>query len=497
MAKNQKKNDSAEAPAEAPDPNARRVTTDEDKARARPWFAKAKKLVDDRNYDYAIKCYLDALAVWPEAVEEGHQLLRACSAARMATGGKKPGLTDGVKHSMTHKDPLTAMLNAEWLLAHDPTNVTYMEGLFKNANKARCDDTAMWIGPILRNAAEQEKKPGPKRFALLKETYEELGDRAQARGEVDLAVEAYTRALEAITIQARIDPKDSSLPNIRRDLSTKLTILKGKYQTAESFTESVRDREGQAEIHDRDRMVQTSSRLAELIASAERDLAEHPGVPAKVLAVAELLCREEHEPNELRAIGLLVEHYKSSGEYRYKQQADDIRMRQLLRQFRQVRESGDRDAIRETRTEQLRFELKVYAERMQQYPTDQRMRFEYARRLFEGGRFDDAIPLLQIARADARNRSRCDLYLGRCFFEKGYHRQAADTLSRALAASETTDDQHAKALRYWLGRAQEAGGQAVEALQSYGQLLLMDYNYRDVRARMDALSPRQGQVDAP
>ena len=478
---------------EETDPNARYVVAKSDKAKARKWFDRAKQLVDTRSYDYAIKCYIDGLALWPEAVEEAHKPLRGCAAARQHTGGKKPGLTDRAKHPTTHKDPLKAMLNSEWLLAHDPMNVNYMEALFKNADRARCDDTVVWAGSVYRHAAENEKKPSAKRFALMKEVYEELGDRAQARGEPELAVEAFELALEALAIQKQLEPQNSLIGNLQRDLSTKLTILKGQYQTAESFTESIQDRQAQANLHDEDRMIQSHDRLAELIAVAEQEMRDNPGVPGKVNALVDLLTREDDEEQERKAIGILVELYKSGGQYRYKLRADDIRMRQLEREYREARASGDSEAAREARLRQLRFELSVFFERVKQYPTDNRIRFEYAKRLFSGRRFDDAIPLLQQARADRKHRAQCDLYLGRCFHERGYHGQAVSVLSKAVEDSEVSDDEHGKGLRYWLGRSQEADGDVAGALASFGQLLQLDYNYRDVRARMDALRKNQDQ----
>ncbi|MCP4249979.1 MAG: hypothetical protein GY778_23305 [bacterium] len=474
------------------DPNARLVTSDPDQAKARKWFDRATELVNTRSYDYAITCYVDGLALWPEAVEEAHQPLRGCAAARQHTGGKKPGFSDTVKRSMTHKDPLKAMLNAEWLLAHDPMNLNYMEGLLKNANKLHCEDTLMWAGAMVQNAAVQEKKPSAKRFALLKEVYEEAGDRAQARSEAALAVEAFKRAIEALNYQQRFDPKDTTIPNIRRDLSTKLTILKGQYQTAESFTESILDREDQADLHDKERMIQTSDRLAQLVRRAEHEMAENPGVPGKVMDLVDLLCREDDETNENKAIGVLVDQFKQYGEYRYKLKADDIRMRQLGRAYRQIKAAGDADAARAARVKQLTYEIAVYADRIKQYPTDQRIRYEYGRRLFSARKVDEAIPMFQAARADGKNRSNCDLYLGRCFYAKGYLRQATDTLARAIEAHEIDDDDQGKALRYWLGRAQEADGAAEKATDTYGQLLQIDYNYRDVRDRMDKLIKPEG-----
>ncbi|MCH7812893.1 MAG: hypothetical protein IID40_02615 [Planctomycetes bacterium] len=494
MAKDTKNDKAAGDGQSEVDPNARLVTSDQDQAKARKWFARAAELVDTRSYDYAITCFVDGLALWPEAVEEAHQPLRGCAAARQHTGGKKPGFAETVKRSMTHKDHLKAMLNAEWLLAHDPMNLNYMEGIFKNANKLHCEDTLMWAGAMVQNAAVQEKKPSAKRFALLKEIYEEAGDRAQDRSEAALAVEAYQRAVEALNHQQRFDPKDMAITNIRRDLSTKLTILKGRYQTAESFTESIRDREEQADLHDKDRMIQSSERLAQLVRKAEHAMAENPGVPAKVIDLVDLLCREDNETNENKAIGVLVEQFKQHGEYRYKLKADDIRMRQLARAYRRIKASGDAEAARAARIKQLTYEIAVFADRLKQYPTDQRVRYEYGRRLFSARKVDEAIPMFQAARSDGKNRSTCDLYLGRCFYAKGYLRQATETLARALKAHEIDDDDQGKALCYWLGRAQEADGAAEKAIDTYGQLLQIDYNYRDVRQRMDKMIEPKGSA---
>ena len=52
-------------------------------------------------------------------------------------------------------------------------------------------------------------------------------------------------------------------------------------------------------------------------------------------------------------------------------------------------------------------------------------------------------------------------------------------------------DDLAKTMQYWLGRAQEAAGDADAARATYGVILQMDYNYSDVRARLDALTNRK------
>ena len=89
-----------------------------------------------------------------------------------------------------------------------------------------------------------------------------------------------------------------------------------------------------------------------------------------------------------------------------------------------------------------------------------------------------------------RHRASCGMYLGRCFFRKGYQTQAIAALQEAIGEYEFSDDDLAKEMQYWLGRAQEASRDIEAARGTYGKILQMDYNYQDVRARLDGL-PQQ------
>ncbi len=476
-------------PAEAA---ARLVCTDADKAKARKWFARARELVEGKNWDYAIQCYIDGLGFWPEAVEEGHQMLRLAASERNIRGGKRPGIADTMKRSMSGKDAKKAMLNAEWLLAHDPRNISYLEGILKNANKLRCEEALLWVGPLYSNAIESEKKLSPKRFALLREIHEEAGDRASDRREAALAVQFYEGAAEALRKQMQADPKNLDIENDLRDLSTKLTILKGKYESAGTFTESMRNAEQQQGVQDQERMVQDDSDLRRLLSNAETDLESNPDNAGKVETLVGLLCRREDEKDERRAISVLVDKYKTYGDFRYKMRAEDIRAKQMRRTLRAVQERGDTDQAKKLQIELLKFEISAYRERVKQYPTDNRMRFEYALRLFQAGLFDDAIPEFQASRADPKVRMKADLHLGKCFFKKKYYPQAIGTLGKAVEAYEIPDDAIGKDLRYWLARSMAASGGIDEARKVYGQILELDYNFRDVRDRLQALNDTEG-----
>jgi len=474
---------------EAVEPNARLIVTDEDKAKAAKWFSRARELGDKRQFDYALEYYVNGLEFWPDAVEEACKPLHGCAVARRQTGGKKPGLKDTMRRSLTDKNAKQAFLNSLWLFGHDPDNLGYIEALARNAGHLRAEDVAKWAGGIFHKALDSAPKASAKQFQMLTQLFEELGDRAAARSESPFGVACYQSGVEVLNLWRRRFPKDQAAENTVKDLSTKLTILKGKYQDSGSYRDSIVDVEEQEDLHDQQRSVQTDERLEELIAKAEAEHQDNPGNPTAIKQLVDLLCRRERKDEESRAIGLLVAEYKRGGEYRWKHLADEVRMKQLGREVRDAEKVGDAAALKEKQVAQLRFELSVFKDRVEKYPTDNRARFEYGVRKFRAGQFDEAIPLFQTARNDPKNRAACGMYLGRCFFRKRYNTEAIAALEDAVKEYEFGDDELAKTMLYWLGRAQEAAGDQDAAKKTYGNILQLDYNYKDVRARLDGLAP--------
>ncbi|MBI4718330.1 MAG: tetratricopeptide repeat protein [Planctomycetes bacterium] len=480
-----KKDPGAQTPV---DSNQRYATSPEDRAKAKKWFQRARELGDKRQFDYAIEYYVSGLEFWPDAVEEACKPLHGCAVARRQTGGKKPGIKDTMKRSLNDKDAKKAFINALWLFGHEPENPTYIEHVARNAARLRAEDVAKWAAAIGIKALESNPKTSVKQFQATVQLLEELGDRAVERGETPFACEVYQMGVDVLhSLRAR-HPGDNNVDNALRDLSTKLTITKGKYKDGgESFRESIADQEAQKDLHDRQRTFQSDERMDELIEKAQAAYDANPGEPRALNELVGLLCRQEKDEYETRAIGVLVAEFKRTSEYRHKLLADDIRMKQLTRALRRAQKSGDEAAAKEAQIASLRFDLKVFKERIERYPTDNRIKFEYAVRLFNAGRFDDAIPLFQAARADPKNRTACGMYLGRCFFKKKYFPQAIAALQEEIAGYPYSDDDLAKQMNYWLGRAQEAAGDISAARETYGKILQLDYNYRDVRAKLDQL----------
>lgn len=467
-----------------------------DMARARQWFKRAADNRERRDYDYAIECYIGGLDCWSEAVEEGHMPLRSLAIQRQQAGGKKPGLMDTMRKSMTGKDVKKAMLNAEHLLSMDPQNISYAEGLIKNAAKGSFLQTCQWAAPIVLDLIKKEKKANKARFQTFRQVMIDVAETADNQGEGALETFFLEHAVDALEFIAVRNPTDEGLKTELRSLAGRLTIARGKYDDADTFRDSLRDADKQKLLHDSERVRQGEQTYEALVAAARKEYEEEPTVAHKINAFVEVLLKAENKQRDEEALKVLQDAFAATNNYSFKMRADDVKLRQLRRQTSQLvakaKKTGNDDDKQQARLAAMEWrqtELDIYRERVAKYPTDLRLKFKLGSALFESKEYDEAIPVLQAAQQDPRTRAKCQLLLGQSFYEKNAPGQAVAVLKEALDKYEMTDE-HSKALLYWLGRSLEANGQTEEAKDAYGRLLRQDYNYRDgdARKRLEGLN---------
>ncbi|MGD8450473.1 MAG: hypothetical protein PVJ57_01525 [Phycisphaerae bacterium] len=476
--------------------SAKAVTfTEVEQKKARAWFEKAADCRERREYDYAIECIITGLGFWPEAVEDGHMPLRSLAIQRQQVGGKKPGMGERLKKSTIGRDPKQCMLNAEFLLAKDPTNAGYVDSLLKNATKAGYLNTVNWVAPLVMESLRRDKKPDRARFKAYRAALVESAERADAQEDMVMTCQLLQAAVESLEYLLVRMPGDEDLRIEQRDLAGKLAIARGKYEDADTFRDSLQDAEQQKLLHDADRSKQAEDTYEAVVAAARKAWEAEPTVPKVINALVDALLRREVAKEENEAVVVLMKAYEQSNDYSYKVRADDVRLRQLARQTRRVlaqaRESGaaeDAQQARLARLEELQTEMEVYRERVDKYPTDLRLKYRLGRTLFAAKEYDEAIPVLQIAQGDPRSRRQCQLLIGRAFYEKQAPAQAVEVLKELLTDDELSDDQSREAM-YWQARALEADGRIDDARSAYGKLLRQDYNYADgdARRRMEAL----------
>ena len=485
----------ADRPPDNPDlPAGYRDVPPEDRKKAETFFQRARTVADTGNYDYAIEMYLQGLNIDPESVE-AHQALRDVSMRRKVSGGKPLGMLQAMK-LRGGKEEREQMLNAEKLLAYDPGNTDHMLTLLKAAHRAGYYDTVMWIGPILQRANSElpEKKQDINKYLALKDIYSDI--------------KQFKLATDAAQLAVILRPDDMDLNTELKRLGAEHSMQEGKYNTARSFRESVRDMGAQRELMEKDMDVRSDDVLSRQIADAETEWQSQPDEPGKIMKLVEALVRSERADNESRAIDLLQSTFERTRQFRFRLAIGRIKIAQLSRTERGMRDRLRKNpADEELKAEYRAFikdkteeELKEFELWSENYPTDLSFKYEMAKRLFMLQRFGEAIPVFQQARQDPKFRSDATINLGRAFLEAGFLDEAVDTFRDLIEGYPIKGDEKSKDMYYWYGVALEQANQRQPALKCYSQVAQWDFKYRDVQERIKRLrsgggAPPGGQPD--
>jgi tetratricopeptide (TPR) repeat protein len=453
-------------------------------AKATAFFDRAQKAAGKENFDYAIDMYLEGLRCAPDALQEGHLPLRSMALQRKEKKGKKPSMIEKVK-LLQGKGPIDKMINAEYLYAKDPDNLAYAEAMLKAVVEGKSQQTALWIADHVFQVNNAAKKPSFKTYILLKDSYAAIG--------------LFDRAIAACQKAVQLKPQDGSLSDELQRLSAELTVSRGRYDQAGDFRKSIKNREAQEKLQAQDAVVKSESfRLSEL-EEARKAFDEDPGDQKNVFQLVEALVDQQTDESDNEAVQILEKVYQNKNDFSFKQQAGKIQIKNIKRKMRKTRaalEKNKDDEQIKTQLNQLSaqlntVELEHYRLSVENYPTDQHVKYEYATRLIKNKKYDEAIPLFQEAKRDLKYKIASMSKIGLCFFLKGWYADAIDVFKESIDSYEVQDDGVAKELRYNLGRSYEEKGETEEALETYRKIAQLDFGYKDVRDRVNKLRSAQ------
>ncbi len=449
-----------------------------DKARA--FFTRAEEVASTDNFDYAIDLYLDGLRFSPDALEDGHAPLRKLAIIRQGKGGKKPSMIEIIRHK-GGKTPLEEMLNAEFLLAKDPDNLSYAETMLKAAIAGVYYRTAEWIALLIFEANKASAKPSFSAYILLKESYAKM--------------QMFTKAVAACDLAVQLRPNDDQLRDELRNLCASMTMEKGKYGKASDFRGSINNKEAQDRLHSQDAVIKTVDVKQQTVQEARKRLEESRYSPVIVLELADALADLETEVGYKEAFELLDKYYGQTKDFSFKRRQGELKLRLFRAQIRLLAPRLKADPENLAAKEQMaaltaamdRAELEHYRLCEENYPTDMRFKYEYGRCLIRAQQFDQAIPLFQEAQKDPKLHLLAMDKMGLSFLLKGWHEDAIDIFQKALDACQTQESVVAKDIKYNLARTYEAVGRKQEALELYRKLAQLDFSYKDVGQRIDFL----------
>jgi tetratricopeptide (TPR) repeat protein len=451
--------------------------------KAKSFFERAEEVATTKNFDYAIEMFISGLRLAPDAVEEGHIPLRKLALLRNARGGKKPSMINKFKRQ--GKESLEEMLAAEGLLARDPDHLHYAEAMLKAAAEGGYAKTVEWIAGIIFEANRCKTKPSFASYILLKDSYAAAG--------------LFEKAINACDHAAKLKPKESpALQDQIRDLSARLTVQKGRYGEEGDFRQSILNRESQEKLHSQDQLIKTVDYRKQATEDARKDLESKPDATALIIKLVDALYDQDTAETYEEAISILRAAHERLKDFTFKRHENELAIKKLKKRIRALKkatdsnpdDSGAKQELENVLAEFGELELDHYRQCVEFYPTDARMKYEYGVRLTVKKDFDKAIPLFQDAQKDPRLSVIAMDKTGLCFFFKGWLDDAIDIFNQALEACPVKDNAIAKELRYNLARSYEGKGQLEKALELYRRLAQLDFNYKDVRKRVDDLRSR-------
>jgi len=448
--------------------------------KAQPFFNKGRVVADTGNYDYAIEMYITGFTYDPENVD-AHQALRDISLKRRASGGKDLGMIDKMKLKRPSRDDKQNLLNAEKVLAYNPGDCDSMVSVLQNAQRAGFYKTAKWMGPILFRANADSKNPDFDKYMILKDVYKQLHE--------------WQFAIECAAVALRLKPHEMDLQTEMQHMAASLTMKQGNYDKREGFRGSLSNAADQDQLRDETRDYKSLSFMEKQIVDSRREYEADRNEMGKLSKLVDALLKTEGMEQENEAIDLLLDGYERTKRFNLKQRVGEIKMRQMGRMSRGMKQEVDAkpndEALKKDyiqfRTEQLEFELTEYRSWSEAYPTDMKLRYEMAKRIFQLRRPSEAIPMLQQASNDPKLRNEATILLGRSFFEAGFFDEASEVLDELIKAYQLKGDEKSKEMHYWRGRALEQKGLTEDAIKFYSTIARWDFGYLDVQSRIKKL----------
>jgi len=456
----------------------------------RDFYEKAKVAILRQNYDYAVTILTQVLATEPgfylarqelrnaQMKKAGGSSAGGGSFFRKMLGGatSSPLLAKG--QIALRKDPTEAMQIAEQILGGDPMNGAGNRLLAEAAIAAGMPRTAILsLELVLRGGAKDRELS-----MQLAEMYVQTGDTKRAEA-------IFTDLLSA-------NPNDADVAKAYKDLTARQTMTDSGYEALAngkgSYRDVLRDKDEAVKLEQEQREVKTEDVAGRLIEEYEARVAAEPNNLKLLRNLAELHAQKKDYDRALEYYNKLAAAATGT-DPSLEKAITDTTLRKMDHQLGQLDPNAPdyQDQVARIHAEKDAFEIAECKKRVDRYPTDLQIRFDYGALLFKGGKTSEAIAEFQKAQANPALRIQAMSYLGQCFARRNMNDLAARTLQNAIKEKLAFDDEK-KDLIYALGVVLEKMGKKEEAIDQFKQIYESDIGYKDVAAKVDAYYAAQG-----
>ncbi len=191
----------------------------------------------------------------------------------------------------------------------------------------------------------------------------------------------------------------------------------------------------------------------------------------------------------------------SGGDPNIQEQIEDVELDRMRANLAIVREKQAAEPdepvyqkkVQGLANELVKRELQVFSHRTDRYPQDMNLKLELADRLMRIKKWPQAIPLLQKASQHTRLKARAHFMLGKCFMYDNKLSLARGQFDRAIPElNADTDPKLFTEAHYLAGRVCEELSDTTAAENHYGDVLVIDYDYKDTQKRFETLQGGDG-----
>ncbi len=444
----------------------------------RDMFNRGFAALERGNLDYAIDLLSSCLETEPGLLQ-ARRCLRAATIQKKK--GSKTGLLDPVVAGIkgfpmlckawvlgVSKKYDKALAASEKLLQVDPLHASFVLTFADAAEAAGYPEAAILTLEIMREHQPENIKV----LRHLAETYLETGDTLAARN-----------CFEKLN---ELRPNDLELTKAYKDAMAMHSMQRdGWQQTAEgegSFRDMMHDADEAVLLEQESKAVKSDKDVDRLIAETLAKLEAEPENINCYRSLGRFYLQKRMYDDAVDIIERALQH--NPGDPELDRQLSAIHVNRFDHRIAELNEADDAAGAEQAQAEKQAYIVSDLAQRVERYPNDLRLRYEYGVALYRNENINEAIQQFQSSQRSPKDRTSSLYHLGLCFIAKEQFDLAAQQLETA-ASEIVTMDRTKKDILYELGLLHEKMGNTDEALGYFKEIYQVDIGFRDVAKKVE------------
>lgn len=275
-----------------------------------------------------------------------------------------------------------------------------------------------------------------------------------------------------------LKPGDMDAQQRMREAAALMTLNRGDWEKEGSFQSKVKNADQAKKLEQQDRIVRSEDDVAALIVDLEGQIAAGDESIDKRRQLALYYQRSGRHPDAIEAYRWIAQ---KTG--RLDPEIDKAIEKSEVAIFDTQIEA---DPTRAAELEQEKFGLMFSrAEaRVNAYPNDLQLRYEYAELCMMCEELDTALEQFQMAQRNPQRRLQAIVYIGRIFHAKKQYDMATEQFEKALKEMLIMDATKMDTL-YYFGLLCDDAGRKEKAMECYRTIYQANVRYRDIKQRVE------------